>query len=82
VDVSNWGAYALAAVLSGFYRRWVGLDVGEEALMLKALADAGAIDGIEGTTGMSVDGVSLDGPGGLNETALYLKNWYFGSFKV
>jgi hypothetical protein len=82
VDISNWGAYALAAVLSVFYRRWLGLDPGEEALMLEALAKAGAIDGIKGTAGMSVDGVSLDGPGGLDETALYLKNWYFGSFKV
>ena len=82
VDISNWGAYALAAALSVFYRRWVGLDAGEEALMLEALAKAGAIDGIKGTAGMSVDGVSLDGPGGLNETTLYLKNWYFGSFKV
>jgi hypothetical protein len=82
VDISNWGAYALAAALSVFYRRWVGLDAREEALMLEALAKAGAIDGIKGTTGMSVDGVSLDGPGGLDETTLYLKNWYFGSFKV
>ncbi|MDR1978015.1 MAG: DUF4392 domain-containing protein [Synergistaceae bacterium] len=82
VDVSNWGAYALSAVLSVFYRRWLGLDPGEETLMLKALADAGAVDGISGTTGMSVDGVSLDGPGGLDETSLYLKNWYFRSFGV
>ena len=82
VDISNWGAYALSAALSVFYRRWVGLDAGEEALMLEALAKAGAIDGIKGTAGMSVDGVSLDGPGGLDETTLYLKNWYFGSFKV
>ncbi|MDR1376331.1 MAG: DUF4392 domain-containing protein [Synergistaceae bacterium] len=82
VDISNWGAYALAAVLSVFYRRWLGLDVGEEAWMLKILVEAGAIDGIRGATGMSVDGVLLDGPDGLDATALCLKNWYFGSFNV
>ncbi|MDR2180246.1 MAG: DUF4392 domain-containing protein [Synergistaceae bacterium] len=82
VDISNWGGYALAALLSSFYRRWVGLDPGEEASMLKALVNAGAVDGIKGTQSMSVDGVPVDGPGGLDETALYLKNWYFGSFKV
>jgi hypothetical protein len=82
VDISNWGAYALTAVLSVFYRRWLGLDAGEEARMLKALADVGAIDGIKGTTSMSVDGVLLEGPKGLDVTTLCLKNWYFGSFKV
>ncbi|MDR1622535.1 MAG: DUF4392 domain-containing protein [Synergistaceae bacterium] len=82
VDISNWGAYALAAVLSAFYRRWLGLDPGEEALMLKALADAGAVDGIKGAPSMSVDGVELEEPGGLDETTLRLKDWYFGSFKV
>ena len=82
VDISNGGAYALAAALSVSFRRWLGVDPGEEALMLKALVDAGAVDGIKGTPALSVDGVALEEPGGLNATTYSLKNWYFRSFKV
>jgi hypothetical protein len=82
VDISNWGAYALTAVLSGFYRRWLGMDEGEEFVMLEALSKAGAVDGVTGLPGASVDGVSLEEPGGLRETESQVRSWYFGSFKV
>jgi hypothetical protein len=79
VDVSNWGAYALASVLSAFYRRWVGLNEGEEGVMLEALLKAGAFDGVLGAPSLSVDGVALNE---LDKTTLRIKNWYFGSFGV
>ena len=79
VDISNWGAYALSGALSAFYRRWMGLDEGEEAAMLSALLAAGAVDGITGCAAPSVDGLSLTE---LNQAARGIKNWYFGSFNV
>ncbi len=79
VDLSNWGGYALAAILSCFYRRWAGLDKGEEALMLDALLKAGAVDGVTGVADTSVDGVSLEE---LEEISSAIRNWYFGSFRV
>jgi hypothetical protein len=79
VDVSNWGAYALAAALSVSFRRWLGLGEGEESAMLEALLRAGAVDGVSGTPSMSVDGVSLSG---LNEKNLQIKNWYLENFRV
>jgi hypothetical protein len=79
VDVSNWGAYALTAALSVFYRRWLGLDEGEEEAMLQALLRAGAVDGVTGVSSLSVDGVELRE---LNEMTLRIKNWYLGSFEV
>ncbi|MDR1378210.1 MAG: DUF4392 domain-containing protein [Synergistaceae bacterium] len=82
VDISNWGAYALTAVLSGFYRCWLGMDEGEESIMLEALSRAGAVDGVTGLPSASVDGVPLEGPGGLEETEFRLRSWYSGSFEV
>lgn len=72
VDVSNWGAYALAAALSTFYRRWLGLGEGEEVVLLQALADAGAVDGISGKRGLTVDGVS---PARLGQVSSELRRW-------
>jgi len=54
VDVSNWGAYALTAVLSAFYRRWLGLDDGEENAMLSAISNTGAVDGVTGRSGRTL----------------------------
>lgn len=73
VDVSNWGGYALAACLSRFYGRWVGLDESEETIMLKALLEEGAVDGVSGKSEMSVDGVPVRE---LEEIALRIKKWY------
>jgi hypothetical protein len=78
-DVSNWGAYALAAALSVSAGRWLGLDDGEESVMLKALSRAGAVDGVFGTPSMSVDGVSLPE---LDEKNIRIKNWYLENFRV
>jgi hypothetical protein len=77
VDVSNWGGYALAALLSSHYRRWLGACENEEATMLRALLDAGAVDGISGVADMSVDGISLVD---LDRISLAIRNWYLGSF--
>ena len=79
VDVSNWGAYALTAVLSAFYRRWLGLDEGEEDAMLAAILDKGAVDGITGRADKSVDGISLTN---LNDVTFNIKNWYSERFEV
>jgi hypothetical protein len=78
-DVSNWGAYALAAALSVSRRCWLGPGDGEEAAMLGALLRAGAVDGVSGTPSMSVDGVSLPE---LDEKILQVKNWYSENSRV
>jgi hypothetical protein len=78
-DISNWGAYALSAVLSVSCGRWLGIEDGEEAAMLEALFRAGAVDGFSGAPERSVDGVPLSE---LNEKNLQIKNWYLENFRV
>jgi len=73
VDVSNWGGYALAALLSVPFGRWVGLNEGEEERMLAALRDRGAVDGVSGLGGCSVDGFALPD---LNRVSSRLRSWY------
>ena len=75
VDVSNWGGYALAALLSVPFGRWVGLDEGEEKRMLAALRDRGAVDGVSGLGGCSVDGFALPD---LDRVSSRLRSWYAG----
>lgn len=60
VDVSNWGAYALAAMLSVRAGRWLGHEPGEERAMLGAMAESGAVDGVSCQGSPSVDGMSAD----------------------
>jgi len=79
VDVSNWGAYALTAALSAFYRRWLGLDDGEEGTMLSAVLNAGAVDGVTKRADLSVDGILLRD---LDDVTLKIRNWYFEVFKI
>lgn len=59
VDVSNWGAYAFAAALSLRWGVWRGHEKNEEAAMLEALRNSGAVDGISLSKDMSVDGFPL-----------------------
>lgn len=59
VDVSNWGAYALAAALSRQWGVWRGHSGGEEQLMLEALCGCGAVDGISLHSELSVDGFAF-----------------------
>jgi len=79
VGISNWGAYALAAALSVYYHRWLGLDYGEEGIMLSAMLDAGAVDGVTGRADKSVDGISLSE---LGEITLKIKNWHSEGFEI
>lgn len=74
VDVSNWGAYALIAALSLLWGEWRGHKNGEEELMLEALRDFGAVDGISRQSGLSVDGFPLE----VNESVAtdLFKLWY------
>lgn len=74
VDVSNWGAYALVAALSLLWGNWRGHKNGEERLMLEALRDFGAVDGISQRSDLSVDGFPLD----INESVAtnLFKLWY------
>lgn len=73
VDVSNWGGYALSALLSVRSGRWLGLRDGEEERMLSALREEGAVDGVLGVAGLSVDGFSL---GDLTSVASQIRGWY------
>lgn len=60
VDVSNWGAYALACLLSCREGRWLGHTPEEEMAMLEAMVAAGAVDGVTGRNEVSVDGLGID----------------------
>jgi len=57
VDVSNWGGYALACMLSCRHDRWLGHSPEEERAMLEAMIEAGAVDGVTGKNILSVDGM-------------------------
>jgi len=60
VDVSNWGCYALAGLLSDSPASWLGLRNGEELVMLQAMEEMGAVDGATKKQGHTVDGMPLD----------------------
>ncbi|GHV52750.1 aspartate/glutamate/hydantoin racemase [Synergistales bacterium] len=60
VDVSNWGAYALAAALSSAKKRWLAQSEEQELAMLRELCDDGAVDGVTLRREMSVDGMAAD----------------------
>ena len=60
VDVSNWGAYALAVLLSISESTWLGHSLPEEELMLRSLIKCGAVDGVTKLASLSVDGFSLE----------------------
>ena len=59
-DVSNWGAYALAAMLSCYYGKWCGHFPDDEKAMLEAVKESGAVDGVTRKPQLSVDGFGLD----------------------
>jgi hypothetical protein len=49
------------------------LDDGEEGVMLSAIVNSGAVDGITGRADKSVDGIPLTN---LDDTSLKIRNWY------
>lgn len=60
VDVSNWGGYALSALLSARAGAWLGQTEAEERALFAALLEAGAVDGLSGRPELSADGFDLD----------------------
>ncbi len=61
VDVSNWGGYALAALLSSREGFWLGHSPEEERRVLERIVQAGAVDGVTLKGTLSVDGFDLEG---------------------
>jgi hypothetical protein len=59
VDVSNWGAYALAAAISVDAGEWLAQTAAEETAMLESLRRAGAVDGVTKKPSASVDGFDI-----------------------
>ncbi len=59
VDVSNWGAYALACLLSCRRGQWLGHSPEEERKMIEAMVSVGAVDGVTGKNELSVDGLAI-----------------------
>jgi hypothetical protein len=59
VDVSNWGAYALAAAISADAGEWLAQTEAEETAMLEALRSAGVVDGVTKKPSASVDGFGI-----------------------
>ncbi len=60
VDVSNWGGYALVALLSRFAGRWLGQTDEEERAVLEALCACGVVDGVSRECRLSIDGLPLE----------------------
>ncbi|NLB83998.1 MAG: DUF4392 domain-containing protein [Synergistaceae bacterium] len=60
VDVSDWGGYALTALLSLSEGRWLGPEREEIGTLLEALVNEGAVDGISRLGMKTVDGFSLE----------------------
>ena len=56
VDVSDWGGYALASLLSLECGEWIGPEDRETRTMLDALISAGAVDGVTRRREPTVDG--------------------------
>ena len=73
VDVSNWGGYALAALLSVHFDQWLGVDSEEEERMLETVARCGAVDGVLGRAALSVDGFSLSD---LKQVVSQIQGWF------
>lgn len=59
VDVSNWGGYALACMLSTRHGSWLGHSPEEERAMIEAMVEVGAVDGVSGRKELSVDGLGI-----------------------
>jgi len=57
--LSNWGAYALVALLSHVSGTELLPTAAEEAALLEALVEAGAVDGLHGVRALQVDGQPL-----------------------
>ncbi|MGI6253319.1 MAG: DUF4392 domain-containing protein [Aminivibrio sp.] len=60
VDVSDWGGYALATMLSIASGRWLGPEGEEIEAMLEALVAVGAVDGVTLRSEATVDGFSAE----------------------
>jgi hypothetical protein len=58
--VSNWGAYGLAAMLAAVSGRDLLPPPGEVTARIKALVEAGAVDGVTARADLSVDGVTVE----------------------
>jgi hypothetical protein len=58
--ISNWGAYALVAALSVLSGKLLMRPPEHELAVLKALLDAGAVDGCTKERALSVDGLRWD----------------------
>jgi hypothetical protein len=61
--ISNWGAYALAGALSILIGRPLIASVATELAVLRAVCDAGAVDGCTGERSFSVDGLPAEAYG-------------------
>lgn len=60
VDVSDWGGYGLAALMSLAVGFWCGISGDEVEAMLKAEVESGAVDGVTLMGDLSVDGFPLE----------------------
>ncbi len=58
--ISNWGGYALAAVLSIINDEMLMYDYNTEVEILKKIVELGAVDGCTKQSTMSVDGVNFE----------------------
>ena len=57
--VSNWGGYALAAVISILQNRNLVQSPVEEIEVVRKMVEAGAVDGVSGKCQATVDGLSI-----------------------
>lgn len=60
VDVSDWGGYVLAGLMSLYSGIWCGVSENEVQAMILAEVEAGAVDGVTFQGNPSVDGFPLE----------------------
>ncbi len=58
--ISNWWAWGLSAVLGVMTGKDLLIDRDTEFAVIKAMADAGAVDGTKGKVALSVDGMDIE----------------------
>ena len=74
--VSNWWGWGIAAIASVYLNRNVLPDEHEERAVLRAILDAGAVDGITKRSEESIDNIDIDKHIALlNEVHSMVKNY-------
>lgn len=81
-SISNVGCYAISSALSAFYGFEWPHNHEMDLKLLKAIVDAGAVDGVTGENCMKVDGVPAQVLASIVDLNSYLTNKFITEMKV